>query len=40
MPCPYGSKMILDGTNMFWSSPYHFGEVQIIKISPENSNLN
>jgi hypothetical protein len=36
----YGSKMILDVSNVFWSGPNHFGQVQIIKISPEKSNLN
>ena len=24
---------------MFWTGPNHFGQVQIIKISPEKSNL-
>ena len=32
--------IILDGPNSFWSGPNHFGQVQIIKISPEKSNLN
>ena len=31
----YGSKIILDGSNLFWSGPNHFGQVQIVKISPE-----
>ena len=35
-----GSKMILDGSNSFWSGSIHFGQVQIIKISPEKSDLN
>ena len=32
--------IVLDGSNSFWSGPNHFGQVQIIKISPEKSNLN
>ena len=32
--------MVLDWTNSFWSGAHHFGQVQIIKISPEKSNLN
>ena len=32
--------IILDGTNSFWSGSNHFGQVQIIKISPEKSDLN
>ena len=41
MPCPfnYGYKMILDHTNNF-GQVSSFGQVQIIKISPEKSNLN
>ena len=31
--------IVLDGSNSFWSGPNHFGQVQIIKISPENSNV-
>ena len=31
---------VLDGSNSFWSGPNHLGQVQIIKISPEKSNLN
>ena len=30
----------LGGTNLFWSGSNNFGQVQIIKISPEKSNLN
>ena len=32
-------QIILDGYNLFWTGPNHFGLVQIIKISPEKSNL-
>ena len=32
--------IVLDESNSFWSGPSHFGQVQIIKISPEKSNLN
>ena len=32
--------IILNGPNLFWSGSNHFGQVQIIKISPEKSNLN
>ena len=32
--------IFLDGSNLFWSCPNHFEQVQIIKISPEKSNLN
>ena len=41
----YGSKMILTVQIIlveylsFWTGPNHFGQVQIIKISPEKSNL-
>ena len=44
-----GSKMILDSpthfgrvpiANLFWSDPNNFGQVQIIKMSLEKSNLN
>ena len=31
--------IVLDGSNSFWLSPIYFGQVQIIKISPEKSNL-
>ena len=31
--------IILDGSNSFWTGPNHFGQVQIIKDSPEKSNL-
>ena len=31
--------IVLDGSKLFWSGPNHFGQVQIIKISPEKSNL-
>ena len=32
--------IVLDGSNSFWLSPIYFGQVQIIKNSPEKSNLN
>ena len=32
--------IVLDGSNSFWSGPNHFEQVQIMKISPEKSNLN
>ena len=32
--------IVLDGPNLFWSGPNHFGQIQIIKISPEKSNVN
>ena len=32
--------VVLDRSNLFWPSPNHFGHVQILKISPEKSNLN
>ena len=33
--------IVLDGSNSLWLDPNHFGtKVQIIKISPEKSNLN
>ena len=32
--------IVLDGFNLLWSDPNYFGQVQIIKISPEKSNLN
>ena len=31
--------IVLDGCNFFWLGPNHFGQVQIIKISPEQFNL-
>ena len=51
MPCPFmGPKWlwtvqiilvnILDGSNLFWSGVNHFGQVQIIELSTEKSNLN
>ena len=33
-------QIVMDGSNLFWSGPNHLGQVQIIKISPEKSNLN
>ena len=30
----------MDRSTLFWSGLNHFGQVQIIKISPEKSNLN
>ena len=30
----------MDRSNVFWSGPNHFGQAQIIKISPEKSDLN
>ena len=33
-------RIVLDGSNSFWSCSNHFGKVQIIKISPEKSNMN
>ena len=46
MPCPsMGPKLfwtvqiILIKYQLFWTCPIHFGQVQIIKISPEKSNL-
>ena len=43
----YGSKMILNRSNNFGrvptildAGPNHFAQVQIMKISPEKSNLN
>ena len=32
--------IVLEETNTFWSGSNHFGQVQIIKISPEKSDLN
>ena len=32
--------IILNGSNLFWLAPNHFGQAQIINISPEKSNLN
>ena len=32
--------MVLNRSNLFWSDPNHFDQFQIIKISPEKSNLN
>jgi hypothetical protein len=32
--------IVLDRSNSFWSGLYHFGQVQIIKISPEKSDFN
>ena len=32
--------IVLDGFNLLWLDPNYFGQVQIIKISPEKSNLN
>ena len=49
MPCPsMGAKwfwtiqiiLVEYGSNSFWSDPNHIGQVQIIKNSPEKSNLN
>ena len=43
LDCPnnFGkAPIVLDGSNSFWSGPNYFGQVQIIKISPEKSNLN
>jgi hypothetical protein len=34
------APIILDWPNSFWLRPNHFGQVQIISISPEKSNLN
>ena len=34
-----GGPIFLDASNLFWWGPNHFGQVQIIKISPEKSNL-
>ena len=31
--------IVLDWSNSFWLGPSHFGQVQIIEISPEKSNL-
>ena len=31
--------IVLHKSNSFWSGPNHFGQVQIIKISPEKYNL-
>ena len=40
-PNHFGSApILLGGFNSFWSDPNHFGQVQIIKISPEKSDLN
>ena len=33
-------QIVFVGSNLFWSGPNHFGQVQIINISPEKSNLN
>ena len=33
-------SLVLDGPNLFWLGPYHFGHIQIMKIGPEKSNLN
>ena len=33
-------QIILVEYQSFWMGPIHFGQVQIIKISPEKSNLN
>ena len=47
MPCPsIGPNhfcrvpIILNGSNLFWLGPNHFGQAQNINISPEKSNLN
>ena len=47
LPCPSMGpnhlgrvRIVLDGSNSFWSGPNHFGQVQTIKISPEKSNMN
>ena len=47
MSCPsigpkrfWSVQFVLDRSNLFWSGPNHFGQVQIIKISPEKYNLN
>ena len=32
--------IVLDWPNLFLSGPNHFGQVQIINVSPEKSNLN
>ena len=32
-------RFVLHGSNLFWSGPNHFGQVQIVKISSEKSNL-
>ena len=34
------APIVLDWPNSFWLRPNHFGQVQIISISPEKSNLN
>ena len=47
MPCPsigpkwfsWTVQIILVKYQSFWSGPTHFGQVQIIKINPEKSNL-
>ena len=33
-------QIVLVWSNSFWSGPNHFGQVQIIKISPEKYNFN
>ena len=30
--------IVLGGPNLFWSGSNHFGQIQIIEISPEKSN--
>ena len=32
--------IILGRSNLFWLGPNHFGQAEIIKISPEKSNMN
>ena len=40
-PNPFGRvPIVLDGSNLFWWRPNHFGKVQIIKISSKKVNLN
>lgn len=40
-PNDFGPIAILfDGSNLFWSGPNQFGQVQIVKISTEKSDLN
>ena len=41
LPNDFGRvPIIFDGSNSFGSGPNHFGQVQIIKISSEKSDLN
>ena len=43
LDCPnnFGQvPIILDGSDLFWSGPNHFRQVQIIKLCPAKSNLN